>query len=177
MAKTSRDVWKHTREWSQFFSDIKSATEAEIELFLKQQKQKRHLKQSLKRLQTRGFLIKKAGKIISSPKGLRYFRKIILREQSRNEKVLWDGKWRLISFDVPIKENAKRHQLLSLLKEFNFYQLQKSVWVCPDKVGNQFWKILIDYELDKYCKAMVVEIMEGDEDLRKHFRFALDQQN
>ncbi len=174
MAKTSKDAWKHTREWSQFFSDLKSVTEAETEEFLKRQKKRRYLKQSLRRLQARGFLIRKNGKIIFSLKGLKYFRRLNLKEANKKEKISWDGKWRLISFDVPIKENAKRHQLLSLLKEFDFYQLQKSVWVCPNKIGNEFWKVLIDYELDKYCKAMVVEIMEGDDDLRKHFKFALN---
>lgn len=175
MAKTSRDAHRHIREWSQFFSDIKSATEAEAEAFLKRQRKRRYLKQSLRRLQARGFLIRKSGKIISSPKGLNYFRRLNLKEENKKEKTLWDGKWRLISFDVPIKENAKRHQLLNFLKEFDFYQLQKSVWVCPNKIGGEFWKVLIDYELDKYCKAMVVEIMEGDDDLRKHFRFVLNR--
>ena len=175
MAKTSRDAWKHTREWSQFFSDIKSATEAEVDLFLKQRKKRQYLKQSLRRLQARGFLIRKGGKIISSPKGLKYFRRLTLREKNKVGEAPWDGKWRLISFDVPVRENAKRHQLLGFLKEFDFYQLQKSVWACPNKIGDEFWQILVDYELNKYCKAMVVEIIEGDEDLRKHFKSSLNR--
>jgi len=29
---------------------------------------------------------------------------------------------------------------------------------------------MVEYELDKYCKAMVVEILEGDADLKRHFK-------
>ena len=83
MAKTSRDARRHIKKWSEFFSALKSATEGEIEAFLKKREKKRYLKQSLRRLQARGFLIEKNGKIISSPKGLKYFRRTVLKEKDK----------------------------------------------------------------------------------------------
>lgn len=46
----------------------------------------------------------------------------------------WDGKWRVIIFDipaVPAASNAIRDVFRKKLKEFGFYQLQKSIWLYP----------------------------------------------
>ncbi len=43
----------------------------------------------------------------------------------------WDGKWRLIMFDIPSNCKIKREAFRGKLKEFGFYSIQKSVWVCP----------------------------------------------
>lgn len=40
----------------------------------------------------------------------------------------WDGKWRLIIWDIPEKRKAVRNLLRSKLKELGFQQFQKSVW-------------------------------------------------
>jgi DNA-binding transcriptional regulator PaaX len=43
----------------------------------------------------------------------------------------WDGKWRIVIFDVAQAHRMKREALRGLLKRFEFYQLQKSVWIYP----------------------------------------------
>lgn len=43
----------------------------------------------------------------------------------------WDGKWRLVVFDIPEKHKKAREALRDKLKDLDFYQLQKSVWVSP----------------------------------------------
>lgn len=43
----------------------------------------------------------------------------------------WDGKWRIVIFDVRHKQRIKREALRGFLKRLGFYQLQKSVWVHP----------------------------------------------
>ena len=172
MAKTSRDAWRHAREWSSLFADLKSLANSEIEAFLKQQKKKKYLKQSLRRLKERGFLLEKSNSLVVTKNGLKFFRKQNLLARSNELPSKWDGKWRLISFDVPVKNEAERQQLRSFLKEFNFFQLHKSVWVSPYKLAEDFWQLLIDYELNEYCKMMTVEIIEGGEEM-KHF-FHLD---
>jgi len=75
----------------------------------------------------------------------------------------------LITFDVPIKYRKERDLLRSLLREFGFYQLQKSVWVYPNYMSEELWRFLVDYELDKFCRMMLVEFLGGDEDIKKHF--------
>ena len=38
----------------------------------------------------------------------------------------WDGKWRIISFDIPEKQKTAREALRMKLKDFDFYHLQKA---------------------------------------------------
>ena len=41
----------------------------------------------------------------------------------------WDGKWRIVIWDVPEKRRVARDLLRNKLKYLGFQQLQKSVWV------------------------------------------------
>lgn len=40
----------------------------------------------------------------------------------------WDGKWRLVMFDIPEKRRQARDLLRSKLKQWGFMHWQKSVW-------------------------------------------------
>ena len=44
----------------------------------------------------------------------------------------WDRKWRIITFDLPEKQNGARVKLRRYLKERGFGYFQKSVWISPD---------------------------------------------
>ncbi|MFC1757127.1 CRISPR-associated endonuclease Cas2, partial [Patescibacteria group bacterium] len=44
---------------------------------------------------------------------------------------IWDGKWRLVLFDVPEKRRNARDALRNKLQELGFRELQKSVFVFP----------------------------------------------
>jgi DNA-binding transcriptional regulator PaaX len=43
----------------------------------------------------------------------------------------WDGKWRIVAFDISEKRVKARKALHEMLKRLNFHQLQKSVFVHP----------------------------------------------
>ncbi|MDP3974872.1 MAG: hypothetical protein Q8P88_01100 [Candidatus Jorgensenbacteria bacterium] len=167
MAKTSRDAVRHVKALADFFGGIETASREAVEELIRHHKKNKHFKQSLKRLITNGIIEEKKNSFSATPKGILFF----LRKRPKWEpKKKWDRKWRLVSFDVPVYDDSKRKFLRSLLKEFDFYQLHKSVWVCPNHLAEHFWKLAVHYDLEKYCKVMLVEIMEGDAELKKHFR-------
>ncbi len=115
----------------------------------------------------RGFIKQEKGKLIVTKTGFNFFNPDAEKYLNRKN---WDGKWYLISFDIPVKFNVKRDRLRRVLKAYNFYPLQKSVWVGPNKFGKDIWKFLVNEELDMYSKIMIVDVIEGDEELKKHFR-------
>lgn len=49
----------------------------------------------------------------------------------------WDGQWRLVLFDVPTTQNARRDQLRRYLHDKGFGYLQNSVWVTPDPLTEE----------------------------------------
>lgn len=56
----------------------------------------------------------------------------------------WDGKWRIVMFDVPEKYRMARRVLSEKLRDTGFRLLQKSAWVHPFDCREQI-------ELIKYC--------------------------
>ena len=48
----------------------------------------------------------------------------------------WDGKWRLILFDVPEVRSRLRKKFRRVLRQCDFGHLQGSVWVSPDLPGH-----------------------------------------
>ena len=46
----------------------------------------------------------------------------------------WDGRWRLILFDVPEARSSARNRLRRYLRDRGFGYLQNSVWLTPDPV-------------------------------------------
>ena len=87
------------------------------------------------------------------------------------EPAFWDGKWRIVMFDIRESRRKTRSQLRSLLSGAGFLRLQDSVWVypypCDEFIG------LVRAHLKSGTGEMlsfVAEALESDKKLREHFR-------
>ena len=49
----------------------------------------------------------------------------------------WDGRWRLVLFDVPTAQNSHRKRLRRYLRDKGFGYLQNSVWITPDSLEEE----------------------------------------
>lgn len=49
----------------------------------------------------------------------------------------WDGRWRLVLFDVPEVRSSTRNKLRRYLQRRSFGYLQNSVWITPDPVQDE----------------------------------------
>jgi len=49
----------------------------------------------------------------------------------------WDGRWRLVLFDVPTAQNTHRDRLRRYLRDKGFGYLQQSVWITPDPLEEE----------------------------------------
>ena len=49
----------------------------------------------------------------------------------------WDGKWRLVLFDVPMRNNRDRDHLRYYLRAKRFGYIQNSVWITPHPLEEQ----------------------------------------
>jgi phenylacetic acid degradation operon negative regulatory protein len=59
----------------------------------------------------------------------------------------WDGRWRLVLFDVPTTQNTYRVRLRRYLRDQGFGYLQKSVWITPDPLETER-QVLADGSVD-----------------------------
>ena len=93
--------------------------------------------------------------------------KIKLLENSSNNKI--DGKWRMISFDIPEEMKNQRNQFRSAIKRIGFRQVQKSLWACPFIKTDEIEKVIKFYELKDYVAYLVVEKSDINSFLKELF--------
>lgn len=86
----------------------------------------------------------------------------------------WDGKWRVLIFDVPNKFTRAREALRNKLKELDFYQLQKSVWVYPYPCEDEILFIAHAFEVESFIEILTVEKLLRENKLKKHFKLSLN---
>ncbi|MBI4999329.1 hypothetical protein HZB97_00975 [Candidatus Gottesmanbacteria bacterium] len=76
----------------------------------------------------------------------------------------WDGKWRMVIFDIPEITRVKREALRKKLKDLGFAQWQKSVYVTPFDVGQEIAEYLGAVNLGENAVMLEVKkIFVGDE--------------
>ncbi len=84
----------------------------------------------------------------------------------------WDGKWRMIIFDIPEATKDRRNLLRSLLKNNGYVKLQASVYINPYPLNREAVSYLKQTGLMDYIRIIKVEEMDDDKDLRKKFGLA-----
>ncbi|MEI7749846.1 MAG: hypothetical protein WCJ25_02480 [Candidatus Moraniibacteriota bacterium] len=82
---------------------------------------------------------------------------------------VWDGKWRVVAFDIPERSRAFRAILREHLHEAEFYQLQQSVFVSPYPYEKPFSELIRLYEAGPYVRIMTVSWMDNEADLKRIF--------
>ena len=81
----------------------------------------------------------------------------------------WDGKWRVVIFDIPEHSADARRALSRKLKALGLFQLQRSVFIYPYPVAAEVQFVSAFFEVEKYIEILTVESMLDDKDLRRHF--------
>ena len=95
----------------------------------------RRITQAITRLEHAG-LVHTSGqyaerRVVLTDKGRSMIETVRAREYRIPEPTFWDGKWRIVMFDIREKRRGARSQLRSLLFGVGFLRLQDSVRVYP----------------------------------------------
>lgn len=137
----------------------------------------RRITQSISRLERAGF-VRTSGQhghrnIVLTEKGHSMIETINASEYHIPEPAFWDGKWRVVMFDIREKRRKARSQLRTLLSNTGFLRLQDSVWIypypCDEFIG------LVRAHLKSGTGEMlsfVAEALESDSKLREHFHLS-----
>ncbi len=134
---------------------------------------KRSFRNALDRLKNRGFIIgerRKNDKIAFelSPDGEKLANRVTLKLKLAKAR-RWDGKWRLLIFDIPEKIRGKRDFFRRELIDFGFYPLQKSVFAYPYPLPPEFFELWDDFDFRKQLVIIDSANIRDDEDLRAFF--------
>ena len=81
----------------------------------------------------------------------------------------WDGKWRVVLFDIPERLKQARDALRESLQQAGCYEYQKSVFVHPYDFKDELEFLLEHYEVKSFVRTMLVERMDNELHLKEHF--------
>lgn len=91
-------------------------------------------------------------------------------ENIRDKKEKWDGKWRMVAFDIPEKYKRGRDALRQKLKKIGFCELQKSVFITPFNCEKEIGLLVKYFNLDKYIRIGLLESIDNESQLKKFFK-------
>ncbi len=95
--------------------------------------------------------------------------KMALDELSVEKPRIWDGKWRLVSFDLPEKLSSTRKILVEYLKAWGFYPLHESVYLHAYSCFKQI-EFLREYlGVGEYVRMFTVTEIENDKLFKDFF--------
>lgn len=128
-------------------------------------------------MKRRGYLEVEEGKgqinITLTQKGKEHARKGYARVLSLQPPTTaaWDGKWRIILFDVPTAERTKRNAFRTLIRRLGAIMVQKSVWLYTRDCSEQVQLLKDFFELDEdQVRLVVADSIGDDKAFRKHFK-------
>ena len=134
----------------------------------------RRITQAITRLEHTGF-VRISGqyaqrRVALTEKGHAMIETIYASEYRIPEPAFWDGKWRVVMFDIREKRRKARSQLRSLLSGAGFLRLQDSVWIHPYPC-DEFIGLVRAYLKSGTGEMLsfVAEALESDKKLRGHF--------
>lgn len=150
---------------------------------LDEQKQREHdiwkrynpsyLRSSLKRLQKLKYMeiTEKNGEhiVILTKAGKRRILKYALDELVIEKPKRWDGRWRMIIYDVDDRKKVLRDVFRKTLISLGFLKLQKSVWVYPYPCEDQISFLREYYGLGNEVLYVVATKLEDDTPYREYF--------
>lgn len=81
----------------------------------------------------------------------------------------WDGKWRIVTYDLKEKKKSLREKLRLTLSGFGFVKLQNSVWVYPYDCEDLIMLMKADFKIGKEVLYVIADKIEYDQSLRSLF--------
>jgi DNA-binding transcriptional regulator PaaX len=82
----------------------------------------------------------------------------------------WDGKWRIVIFDIPNRFKPGREALRGKIKELGLHQLQKSVWVYPYECEDEILFVAEAFEVQRYVEIITADKLLHEKIIKNKFR-------
>ncbi|RJQ32267.1 hypothetical protein C4572_01440 [Candidatus Parcubacteria bacterium] len=83
----------------------------------------------------------------------------------------WDGKWRMVTFDIPEKKKLAREALRIKLKKLGFREFQKSLFIFPYPCEDEINFIIEVFKIRRYVKFLTVDYFTNQEQFELKFGF------
>lgn len=125
-----------------------------------------------RRLLQQGFLKSEKGLLHLTERGMLALGVVSASQDLGKKAKRWDGRWRVLIFDVPEYRKPVREKIRRTLISTGFLPLQKSVWVYPYDCEDFIVLLKADFRIGKDVLYMIVDELENDKWLRREFNLS-----
>jgi len=109
--------------------------------------------------------------VVITKNGIRHAKLLNLDNLTIDKPQKWDGKWRVVFFDIPEKERKARNALRERLRNLGFYEMQKSVFAFPYECQDEINFIVSLFEIKPHVQYAEMINATNESELRKFFGF------
>ncbi len=139
--------------------------------FARKRHPERRISQAVSRLASRGLIARNENhRFVLTEKGKRYAR--LMEQKGRLQFAKdrkWDGRWRIVIFDIWERRREARSRLRARLQTIGFVKVQNSVWAYPYECEELIAFAKTELKLGKGLLYLIAEGIEGDTELRHLF--------
>lgn len=115
------------------------------------------ISQAIRRLREKGLIEKENQEVGKLVIRLTRVGKDFLLIRKDEQEIEWDGKWRIVIFDIPENKRLVRDVLRSRLKNWGFAPWQKSVWASKKNVTEPLREVIKELGITEW-----VIVLESD---------------
>ena len=133
-------------------------------------RQKESIQRARDRLVAKGLLKHTEQNFLQlTQEGQRVLKRMQTQEDALKKPKRWDGRWRILIFDIPEYRKSVRDKLRRSLQAVGFIFLQDSVWVYPYDCENFIALLKADFKVGKDMRYIIADTIENDTSLKKTF--------
>lgn len=108
--------------------------------------------------------------VVLTEEGKRKTIRFNIDEMKLEKPAQWDKKWRIVLFDVPEKKRRARDILRDKLRELDFYEWQKSVFISPYPCLDEVEFIAEYFDIRPYIRYAEAFTVMNEAEIKHAFR-------
>ena len=102
-------------------------------------------------------------------KGKKILKEVVFNNLKIDIPKRWDGKWRMVIFDIPEENKNSRDIVREKLKQIGFLRIQKSVYLFPYECTKEIVFLAERLDIKNNVLISILEIIQGERKIIKKF--------
>jgi DNA-binding transcriptional regulator PaaX len=86
--------------------------------------------------------------------------------------IRWDGRYYFVTFDIPESQKVARNQIIIDLKQANFINYSKGLWLSPYNPTKYVEATRKRYNLGTNIRCIVASHLEDEAQIKRHFKLS-----
>lgn len=104
-----------------------------------------------------------------TPKGRKILKEVVFNNLKIDIPKRWDGRWRMVIFDIPEENKNSRDIVREKLKQIGFLRIQKSVYLFPYECTKEIVFLAERLNIKNNVLISISEIIQGERKIIKKF--------